>query len=248
MELLSKIKQRVKGYLPLPGKELGSEKGYNLWAEQYDAQPDNLMLALDEYMFSTMIDGLSLKNRIVADVGCGTGRHWRKIYDKGPSQLLGFDISEEMLKMLQKKYPYARTYHIKDDNLDALDDGVCDLIISTLTVGHIKNIGQALREWCRVLKDNGEIIITDYHPETLGRGGDRTFYRDGKLVAIKNYVHPIHKLNEIAQALNLKVERFQEKVIDESMKHYYTMHHAEHVFDRFNGVPIIYGLHLKRMA
>src|ERR1700674_5195374 len=60
-------------------KEIDPESAYNLWSRQYDDQPDNLMLALDEEIFIGLINNISLTDKIILDVGCGTGRHWKKI-------------------------------------------------------------------------------------------------------------------------------------------------------------------------
>ena len=62
-----------------PTRTTGPETAYDLWSEKYDHQPDNLMLALDEEIFSALLEGLNLQNKIIADIGCGTGRHWKNI-------------------------------------------------------------------------------------------------------------------------------------------------------------------------
>src|ERR1035437_10198276 len=156
-------------------KDEEPEVAYDLWAESYDSQPDNLMLALDEEVFSGLLNNINIKNKIIADVGCGTGRHWKKIFDKEPQKLIGFDVSEGMLKMLQQKFPQAETHHLINNELQDLKNESCDCIFSTLTIAHIKNAEEAIREWNRVLKPGGQMIITDYHPLALAKGGKRTF-------------------------------------------------------------------------
>jgi hypothetical protein len=69
---------------------------------------------------------------------------------------------------------------------------------------------------------------------------------EGKLVAVKNYIHSIEKLKQIAGQLRLTVIRFAEKLIDDSMKEYYEKKNALHLFEKFKGVPIIYSIHLKK--
>ena len=72
-----------------------------------------------------------------------------------------------MLNKLHYKYPEAETYLLQENNLKESKDGSCDIIISTLVVAHIQNLENAFIEWSRILKNNGEIIITDFHPLTL---------------------------------------------------------------------------------
>src|SRR5471030_2852942 len=104
--------QELKRYLPksllrtyIPEKE--AAPAYDLWAENYDNQPGNLMLDLDEIVFGRLLANVDIKNKRVADIGCGTGRHWGKILKQQPQQLSGFDVSAGMLRKLQMKFPQA---------------------------------------------------------------------------------------------------------------------------------------------
>src|SRR6201999_1212566 len=137
------------------------------WSANYDMQPGNLMLDLDEILFPKLLENISLQNKNVADIGCGTGRHWSKILQQNPLSLTGFDVSQGMLNKLKEKYPNANVYRIKDDLFLNVPYAPFDVIVSTLTVAHIENIGEALNAWCGMLKLNSEIVITDFHPKML---------------------------------------------------------------------------------
>lgn len=200
------------------------------------------MLDEDEKIFSSLLKYLSPEGKIIADIGCGTGRHWAKIYDKKPSQLIGYDVSDGMLHILKQKFPHAETHKLLTNQLRELENSSCDILISTLALAHINDLEEAFREWNRVLKDDGSLLITDYHPEALAKGGNRTFIHHGKQVSIKNYVHPLKELFTIAQQLNFEISHLTEKKIDDAMRHYYEEQNALHVFERFKGTPIIYGV------
>jgi ubiquinone/menaquinone biosynthesis C-methylase UbiE len=221
-------------------------EAYDLWAEDYDMQPDNLMLHLDEKLFSLLIDATDIKGRNVADIGCGTGRHWPKIFSKQPESLTGFDVSGGMLDKLNKKYPSAHTSMITDNLFSNIPDAVYDVIISTLTVAHIEDIEQALQAWSRLLKNDGEIIITDFHPHTLAFGGKRTFKHNNSLVAVRNYVHPIYTIKDVLVKNGFKLLRQEEIKIDEGMIPFYSKQNAMHVYEKYKGFPVIYGIHLKK--
>jgi hypothetical protein len=90
------------------------------------------------------------------------------------------------------------------------------------------------------------MIITDYHPAALSKGGQRTFREAGKTIAIRNHVYPIKKIRAIAGRLGLQEVTVIEKKIDETMKPYYEKQQALATYQRFQGVPIIYGIHLKK--
>ncbi|WP_190295334.1 class I SAM-dependent methyltransferase [Mucilaginibacter rubeus] len=237
------IKQR---FFPPNILEKNSVDAYDIWAENYDQQPGNLMLDLDEILFPRLVTDAIITGKNVADIGCGTGRHWEKLFALSPKKLTGFDTSGGMLARLQQKFPSANIYRITDDLFGDMPSGGFDTIVSTLTVAHIKNIEAALQAWMRILKPNGDIIITDFHPHTLANGGKRTFKHGDSFIAVENYVHPVNTIKDLLLNNNFKLVAEQEIKIDESMKHYYADKNALHVYDRYKGFPIIYGLHLRR--
>ena len=222
------------------------EAAYNRWAAAYDSQPGNLMLALDEELFSAFLDTVDIKNKIVVDVGCGTGRHWKKIMEKEPQQLIGYDVSAGMLQILKTKFPQAVTHRLSGNQLGLSSDNAADILISTLTIAHIKDVAAALQEWNRVLQPGGDIFITDYHPAILQKGGKRTFSHDNKTVSVKNYIHSIEKIKWFAAKLNWQIVRITEKRIDEEVKHFYENQGALKVFEMYNGMRVIYSIHFKK--
>ena len=245
MVLFSKIINRIRRIFKPLLTETDPEKAYDLWASGYDAQPDNLMLVLDNEVFTGLLQNITLTNKILIDVGCGTGRHWQKLIDAGPESVTGYDVSTEMLAVLKKKFPQQKTFRLTGNHL-AEPAHSADIIISTLALAHIPDAKAALEEWVRVLKPGGDIIITDYHPDALTKGGNRTFKHGEILVAVKNFVHSIEQVTHIARQLDLSVLRISERRIDESVKSWYEKQHALAVYEKFKGVPIIYGIHLKK--
>ena len=243
MQVVRDIKMLFKSQHPV---EKNSSEAYDLWAPGYDDQPGNLMLDLDRIIFNQLFTGIDVKNKSIADIGCGTGRHWNKILSKEPSRLAGFDVSREMLKKLKQKFPDAETLQIKDDLLSGIPDGSFNILISTLTIAHIKEMKVAINSWCRILKDNAEIIITDFHPQLLAHGGKRTFSNNGQLLSIKNYIHPVDEIKTFLYQNGFTVVIEKEKIINDSVKKYYVDQNALHVYNKFEGLPVIYGLHLKR--
>ena len=151
-----------------------------------------------------------------------------------------------MLGKLKEKFPDAETFLLEGTNLSQLITGELHFIISTLTIAHIEKIELAFLEWTRVLKPGGEMILTDYHPEALARGAKRTFQLEGKTVAIKNFIHSTNKIRLLAEQLGFSELHFIEKSVDESVKHYYEEQRALELFERYKGMPIIYGIYLKK--
>ncbi|GAC1311608.1 MAG: hypothetical protein NVSMB24_31470 [Mucilaginibacter sp.] len=221
-------------------------EAYDLWAANYDAQPGNLMLDLDEFLFNKILADTDIKNKRIADIGCGTGRHWPKIFAENPAGLTGFDVSPGMLKRLKLKFPDGQTEIITDNLFDTIQDEVFDVIISTLTVAHIENIEEALMAWCRILSSKGDLIITDFHPDILAVGGKRTFSHQSARIAVRNFVHPTTTIRDILLRKNFQLVHREELHIDESVKHYYQQQNALAVYEKFKGLSAIYGMHFRR--
>jgi ubiquinone/menaquinone biosynthesis C-methylase UbiE len=241
------VKNYIKQhFFKQPVLEKNSAEAYDLWSDDYDLQPGNLMLDLDEILFPKLLDEAIIKNKIVADIGCGTGRHWSKIFQMQPANLTGFDVSEGMLNKLQEKFPDAHTYKIVDDMLSNIDDASFDTIISTLTVAHIENLEQALKAWCAILKPDADIIITDFHPSLLAFGGKRTFRHNNVQLSVKNFVYSVATIKDTLKKNDFRLIAEEEIMIDETVKHYYTQQNALKVYEQFKGFPVIYGIHLRR--
>jgi len=204
------------------------------------------MLHLDGKLFTYLISQINIQGKQLADIGCGTGRHWPAIFSKEPAELTGFDVSGGMLQKLKEKYPKAYTRQITDNLFSDIPDASYDVIISTLTVAHIENIEEAIQSWARLLKSGGEIIITDFHPHTLAFGGKRTFKHNNAVMAVRNYVHPIYTIKDILLRNNFQLLNQEEIKIDESMKSFYVKQNAMHVYEKYRGFPVIYGIHLKK--
>jgi ubiquinone/menaquinone biosynthesis C-methylase UbiE len=242
--VIAALRKLIKGNPAI--QEKNSAEAYDIWSENYDNQPGNLMLDLDEQLFPELLQNIDLNGKNVADIGCGTGRHWQKLIDRNPANLTGFDVSEGMLKQLKDKYPAAHIHHITDNAFSTIADSTFDVIISTLTVAHIENISEALQNWSRILKDKAEIIITDFHPNALAHGGKRTFQHNNRFIAVENFVHYTYDIEETLAKEGFHAIELKDRVVDESVKHYYKAKDALHVYDKFQNSRIIYGIYFKR--
>jgi len=242
MILLDKIKTKIKNLLYTKHPVAA----YNLLAATYDKQKGNLLMELDEQLLDKMLSRADLKGKSVVDLGCGTGRHWNKLFDHGVQKVIGVDSSKKMLEVLLGKFPTAETHLAIGSKMKEVKDLSADTIVSNLTIGYIKDIETAFREWHRILKKGGEIIITEYHPAVLQMGGGRTFKHNNKTIAVVNFVHTLGKVRALAAQMNWKETGFSEKSIDESLRDYYADQNALTTYEKFKGTKLIYGLHFTK--
>ena len=221
--------------------------GYDRWAASYDQQPGNLVLQLDEELLNSFLQDITLTKKLIADIGCGTGRHWPLLLRQQPQAVTGFDVSAGMLEKLTEKFPEADVHLLQDHRLPVDKPGSFDFILSTLTIAHIENIAAALAEWNRVLRPGSTILITDYHPEALQRNARRTFRDGNKTIAVKSHVHRLDLLRQLTKQLGWTEIRFAERKIDEAVKHVYEQQGAAALYQQFFGMPLIYGIQFKKL-
>src|ERR1700691_798458 len=141
MPIINTLKQL---FHPVRRPESEPAEAYDIWSLSYDNQPDNLMLALDQALCQELMAAIPLTDKIIVDVGCGTGRHWPALFNRSPARLAGFDVSIGMLDRLRMKYPGAETHLLSGAALAGLADNSCDLVLSTLTVAHLPDLTTAL--------------------------------------------------------------------------------------------------------
>ncbi len=240
------IKQLISRIFSSGGRDQDPGKAYNIWSRHYDDQEDNLVLALDNQLFRRLIINKQLAGLTIADIGCGTGRHWHALLDQNPKRLVGFDISTGMLAQLNKKFPGAETYVLKNAQLAILNNESCDLVVSTLAIAHMPDLKSVLQEWHRVLRPGGEMIITDFHPEALAKGNRRTYAHHGRWKAVKSFIYPIQLIKDLCSATGFETIEFREIRLNEEMRSFYEMKNAVPVFERYKGLAILYGIILKK--
>lgn len=106
----------------------------------------------------------NIKDKIVADLGCGTGFVSLALANEA-SIVFSVDNSINMLKELKTtaiKRDYKNIYPIKSslDNLALFDESLNAVFIN-MALHHIKDAKKAIDEMHRVLKQDGVVIISD---------------------------------------------------------------------------------------
>lgn len=132
------------------------KEGYNLFAPHYDESLRFLSGFEKGKLFSVFGE---LKGKKVVDIGCGTGRIIGELKLFG-AEVTAVDISEEMLKKVDKKYSDIKTIMGDMENLP-FDDETFDVAVCTFVIVHIKDPEKAFQEVYRILKDGGEFILTN---------------------------------------------------------------------------------------
>lgn len=99
------------------------------------------------------------------DLGCGTGNYTIEPYKKG-FDVIGVDLSQEMLKIAKVKIPNVLFIRADAYNLPFKKE-VFDLVLSVTMFEFIHEPEKVLNEIYRVLKPGGEVVIGTMNGRSL---------------------------------------------------------------------------------
>lgn len=166
---------------------MSNERSYDSWAEQYDVN-ENKTRDLDRIVTKETLNKYEFDN--VIELGCGTGKNTEWLLTRA-KRIFGVDFSGEMLKIARAKIRDDRVEFMKADLTDAWDikDGFADLITSSLTLEHIKDLGPVFEQAYRKLKKKRYFFICELHPFKQYLGSKARFESNGRVEVLNVYTH-----------------------------------------------------------
>ena len=153
---------------------------------------------LDQIIVNTTTDNsTTTSSPIVGEVGCGNGKNLAYLRDQMASvqctsNLLGIDISDELLKICQSRGIETLLGSIL---AIPLDDHAFDYTLSVAVIHHFRNRDdriRALRELARVTRLGGRILITVWAREQTKEDGKRKFATNDEMVGFKTKTGETH--------------------------------------------------------
>lgn len=141
---------------------------FNDIAPKYDLLNHFLSMNIDKSWRKTAMRSIAdCKKELLLDVACGTGDFSIAAHKAGVRQVIGVDISENMVEIGRKK--------IKERGLDghialmagdseclAFDDNHFDAVTVAFGVRNFEHLEQGLQEMWRVLKPGGKVVILEF--------------------------------------------------------------------------------------
>lgn len=138
----------------------GVKQEYARLAGEYDQRWSSYIASTNEQTIRRL--SLRSEDRLL-DIGCGTGVLLEQVGARWPTvHAVGVDLSREMLAVAQRRLG-DRTPLVEADvsNLPFASDSF-DVIVSNSSLHYWPNPKLALAEVARVLRQPGELVITDW--------------------------------------------------------------------------------------
>ncbi len=143
-KILSAYEEMAEKY-----NELIDYKPHNAY---YD-RPNTLQLLTD------------VNGKIILDAACGPGKYAEILISKG-AIVKGFDISPKMVELAISRNNGQGQFFIHDlsNHFDMIENNSCDIVICALALQYVENWNLTIREFHRVLKTDGVLVISIEHP------------------------------------------------------------------------------------
>jgi ubiquinone/menaquinone biosynthesis C-methylase UbiE len=178
-------------------KIISSAIGYDLAADDYDKK-ESYLNSFEKNRFLPLLG--DVKNKIVLDVGAGTGRLAMALAQMG-AQVTALDLSPKMLAELHKKNPKIITV-VGDAESLPFSENSFDFIIASFLIVHLKNPAIFFAEAYRALKDGGKLLVSNINqkepPEIKTKEG---------IIKIESYYHQPKNIIKLLEELAFAVEK-----------------------------------------
>lgn len=101
----------------------------------------------------------------VLDAACGPGKYAEELIKRG-AEVVGFDHSPEMVKYARERNPDQGEFFVHDleTPLKHLKDHTFDIVLCALALHYLEDWNQTMREFRRLVKPDGRLVISIEHP------------------------------------------------------------------------------------
>ena len=141
-----------------------------MWAPTYDATA-NPLIDVEEMVVLSLLRGIEFRH--VLDAGTGTGRYALRLAEAG-KHVVATDISQRMLAEARReagRRGVSVDFRCEDVCRLSADDASFDLVVCSLVLEHVKQLGPPSRQFARVLRPGGHVVVSSVHPDIQAAWG-----------------------------------------------------------------------------
>ena len=142
---------------------------YEELAEHYD-RPNTLAMLPE------------VAGKTILDAACGPGKYAEILLSQGAS-VTGFDISPKMVHLAKQRNGLQGDFFVHDFSqpLTQLEDQSFDMVLCALALHYVEDWSVTIREFYRVLKSRGILVLSIEHPFY-----EYTFFRSEQYFSVEN--------------------------------------------------------------
>ncbi|MCG3750397.1 class I SAM-dependent methyltransferase [Amycolatopsis sp. Poz14] len=153
----------------------------------------------------------------VLDAACGPGLYAEELTARG-ARVTGFDLSPRMVELSRERVP-AGEFRVQDlaEPLSWLPDASVDQVLFALALEYVDDRVGALREFRRVLRPGGALVLSRQHPtgDWLRHGGN---YFDVRVIEevwsrgwkVRYWLAPLERTCEELREAGFLIEQLRE--------------------------------------
>jgi ubiquinone/menaquinone biosynthesis C-methylase UbiE len=204
---------------------------YERWAPLYPPVAHNpLMRAEQQAMLQHWPTVAGLR---ALDLACGSGRYTRLLCEGEAAEVVALDFCLPMLTQVPNgvrvcasmmQLPFA--------------DQTFDVVISGLALGHASDLNSWMQEIARVLRSNGTLLYSDFHPEAARAGLTRSFKDVAHQTrSVPHAVYPVPDQIAAAQQAGLQIESLHETRVGMELREPFSK--SDEFYRRWDGLPIV---------
>jgi SAM-dependent methyltransferase len=106
-----------------------------------------------------------VSGKTILDAACGPGKYAEILISRGAT-VKGFDISPKMVEFAIDRNKNKGEFFVHDlsSRFDMIETNSCDIVLCALALHYIEDWVFTIKEFHRVLKANGTLIISIEHP------------------------------------------------------------------------------------
>ncbi|KMQ62836.1 hypothetical protein ACM40_08190 [Chryseobacterium sp. BLS98] len=106
-----------------------------------------------------------VSGKFILDAACGPGKYAEILISEGAT-VKGFDISEKMVMLARERNKNQKDFFVHDlsSPFEMFENETFDTVICALALHYIEDWNFTIKEFCRVLKPNGSLVISIEHP------------------------------------------------------------------------------------
>jgi len=189
------------------------QRGYELWAKSYGRELNPVQRLEAQALLEILPD---LRDRVVLDLGAGKGRVCRLALDRGAKATVGLDFSLPMVRAAAALRLPAASWLVGDAQRLPFRRHAFDVVVCALMLGHVRNLDAALTGIGEIVRPDGTLLISDFHPYATLRGWQRAFVDEasGREYAIEQYAHLFERYVGCLRALGFELEALREPLYE----------------------------------